>query len=200
MDLLQEHARLVDLIKWIDQHTSGISLPGDERSMLAVGCFEMALEHQAAIALLHQSELFGSAFALARVQLEALVRGMWLLHCASPKELQQFQKGRVPTPFSTLVERVEVAIDDTNKVLSGLLSNAWTALNGFTHTGIHQVSRRYSTDKIEGNYSIEDRNKALGLAGALGLVAASQLIGMAERQDLLPAYFQRMTEYAQPSS
>lgn len=45
----REHAELLDLMKWIDQHTSGVTLPADERSMLAIGCFDVAIEHQAAI-------------------------------------------------------------------------------------------------------------------------------------------------------
>ncbi|MDO8356214.1 MAG: hypothetical protein Q7U76_07480, partial [Nitrospirota bacterium] len=68
-----EHTALLELIAWIDQHTSGVTLPADERSMLAIGCFDVALEHQAAIALLHSSSLYGSSFALLRVLTESLV-------------------------------------------------------------------------------------------------------------------------------
>jgi hypothetical protein len=58
---------------WIDLHTSGLELPADERSLLAVGCYDFAIEHQAAIALLVSSELYGSSFALLRVLVESLV-------------------------------------------------------------------------------------------------------------------------------
>ncbi len=65
-----EHAKLLELMMWIDENTSGVTLPADERSLLAIGCFDIALEHQAAIALLHSSELYGSALALLRVLTE----------------------------------------------------------------------------------------------------------------------------------
>src|SRR5258708_685949 len=81
MQAPREHSQLLSLIRWIDENTSGLSLPTDERHMLAVGCFDVALEHQAAIALLHASELPGSALALLRVLAESLVRGLWVLHC-----------------------------------------------------------------------------------------------------------------------
>ena len=72
MTAAHELARLVELITWIDEHTSGLTLPADERSLLAAGCFDVALEHQGAIAVLHSAELHGSAFALLRVLAEAL--------------------------------------------------------------------------------------------------------------------------------
>ena len=200
MDATREQARLVELIEWIDKHTSGISFPADERTKLSTACFDVVLEHQAAIALLCSAELFGSAFALLRVQTEALVRGMWLLYCASSSELTRFKKGDVPTPFSALVERVELAIDDSNGVLSGFKVTAWAAFNSFTHTGFHQVSRRHSAGKVGGNYSSEDLCKPIGVAGAIGMVAAGQLISISDRKDLLPEYMQRMTEYAKLKS
>ena len=87
MQAAHEHHALVELIAWIDANTSVVTLPADERSLLAVGCLDVAIEHQAAIALLGGASLHGSAFALLRVLAESLVRGLWLLHCASEAEL-----------------------------------------------------------------------------------------------------------------
>jgi hypothetical protein len=199
VSVTEEHERLVELAAWIDHQTSGLWLPADERSMLVVGCFDVALEHQAAIALLYTSSLFGSGLALLRVLTESLVRGLWLLHCASPSELEQFKRGKVTKTFATLVSEVEAAIQDVNGVLSGFKATAWDGLNGFTHTGMHQVSRRHSPGKVEANYAPEELAKALGVAGALGLIAANQLAAMSDRQDLLPAFASRMSEYARLS-
>ena len=191
-----EHAKLLELMAWIDEHTSGLSLAADERSLLAAGCFDVAIEHQAAIALLYSSELYGSAFALLRVLAESLVRGLWLLHCASDEQLQKFKKGRVDETFAQLIVKVEAQIGTPNGVLSGFKATAWVALNGFTHTGFHQVSRRHSPGKVEANYPEHELVKALGVAGALGLIAGGQIIGMSDRKELLPAFFERMTAYA----
>ena len=67
MDSKGEHAALIELIVWIDEHTSGLTLPADERHMLAAGCFDVALEHQGGIAVLYNSELLGSMLAMLRV-------------------------------------------------------------------------------------------------------------------------------------
>ncbi len=196
MKAAAEHAKLLELMAWIDQRASGVTLLADERSMLAIGCFDVALEHQAAIALLHSSELYGSELALIRVLAESLVRGLWLLLCATDQQLQKFKNGKLDSTFAELVANVEEKMGTSNGVLSGFKTTAWVALNGFTHTGFHQVSRRHSLGRVEENYFEDELAKALGVAGALGLVAAGQIIGLSNHQELLPEFFERMSAYA----
>lgn len=195
-----EHAALVELVQWIDEHTSGLSLPADERSLIAIGCFDVAIEHQAAIALLHSSELYGSTLALLRVLSEALVRGLWLHACASEDDLSKFKKGRVDKSFATLIDEYECNIGTPSGVLTGFKISAWSQMNDFTHTGFIHVSRRHRPGRVEANYSDQDLSKALGVAGALGLIAAGQLIGLAGRQDLVPLFIEKMASYAKPTA
>jgi hypothetical protein len=82
-----------------------------------------------------------------------------------------------------------------NGVLSGFKSTAWVALNGFTHTGFHQVSRRHVFGRVEGNYSEDELSKVLGVAGVLGLVAAGQIISLSDRSELLPEFLKKMSAY-----
>lgn len=198
MQVPVEHKALLDLIRWIDDHTAGLSLPADERSQLAIGCFDVTLEHQAAIALLHSSRLYGSMLALLRVLSEALVRGLWLHACASEVELSKFKKGRLDKNFDTLVKEYEGKIGTPSGVLSGFKLTAWPQMNDFTHTGFIQVSRRHKPGRVEANYPDQDLKSALGVTGALGLIAAGQLIALAERHDLLPLFMEKMTAYAKP--
>jgi hypothetical protein len=193
-----EHAALLDLIRWIDDHTAGLTLPADERSQLAVGCFDVALEHQAAITLLHSSELYGSMLALLRVLSESLVRGLWLHDCAPEAELKKFKRGRLDKSFDTLIKEYEAKMGTPSGVLSGFKVSAWTQMNDFTHTGFLQVSRRHKPGRVEASYPDQDLSNALGAAGALGLIAAGQLIAIAGRQDLLPAFMEKMSAYAKP--
>jgi hypothetical protein len=195
-----EYAALIALISWIDQHTSGLTLPGDERSLLAAGCFDVALEHQSAIALLHSSALHGSMLALLRILSESLVRGLWLLHCATDAEIKKFKKGQIDKTFQQLVTDFETKIDTPSGVLSGFKATAWKAMNDFTHTGFTQITRRHAPGLVGANYPEDDIAKALGVAGALGLIAASQVVGMSDRRDLIPKFMERMSSYAKPAS
>ncbi len=199
MNTSQEHAALVALISWIDEHVSGVTLPADERSMLAAGCFDVAIEHQAAIAVLHSSALLGSMLALLRVLSESLVRGLWLLHCATDAELQKFKNSRIDKTFDDLIADFETKIGTPSGVLSGFKATAWKAMNGFTHTGFNQVTRRHAPGMVGANYPEDEIAKALGVAGALGLIAAGQVIGMSDRHDLLSKFSARMSSYVKPA-
>jgi len=191
-----EHAALVDLVRWINDHTAGLILPADERSQMAIGCFDVALEHQAAMTLLHSSEHYGSMLALLRVLSESVVRGLWLHECANESELREFKKGRLKKSFDTLVKDYEERIGTPCGVLTGFKLSSWTQMNDFTHTGFLQVSRRHKPGRVEASYPDQDLINALGAAGALGLIAAGQIIAMAGRQDLIPALKERMSLYA----
>jgi hypothetical protein len=199
-----EHRDLVELLSWIDQHTSGLSLPADERSLIAIGCFDMTLELQAAVALLHQNELHGAMLALLRTLAESLVRGLWLLQCATAAELEKFKKGRIDKTFDALVVDVEAGMGTPGGVLSGFKASAWKALNGFTHTGFVQVSRRHAPGRVEATYPDHELAQALDVASALGMVAAGQLVAMSGAPELVKQFSERIAAYgarrAAPSS
>lgn len=195
----REHERLVQLVKWIEDNTRGLAFPTDDRTLLAIGCLDVAVEHQAAIALLTDASLHGSAFALLRSLAEAFVRGVWLHECATDKQLAEFKLGKFDKRFADLIDEYEVKIGTPSGVMSQFKATAWKALNGFTHTGFHQVSRRHSPGRLEGNYPDKEISDALGVAGALGLIAAGNLMAMSLQQGSMQPYYDKMQEYAQPS-
>jgi hypothetical protein len=191
--------KLMDVIEWIDENASGISLPSDERSLLASGCFDSTIEHQAAIALLYSSSLYGSMFSLLRIITESLVNGLWILNCATEKEIIKFKKSKLDKNFGELIKEYEAKIDDADGILSQFKKSAWKPMNGFVHTGFIQVSRRHSSGNLGGNYEELELSHALGVAGALGLIAAGQLVGMAKRSDLTQPFLDKMEEYGAKS-
>ncbi|WP_413699785.1 DUF6988 family protein [Psychromonas sp. KJ10-10] len=167
-----EFDKLMGVVAWIDKNTSGICLPSDERSLLAAGCFDSAIEHQATIALLYNSSLYGSMLSLLRVITESLVRGLWILNCATEKEIIKFKKGKLEKHFDTLIKEYESKIGDSDGILSQFKKLSWKPMNGFVHTGFIQVSRRCSPGKLGGNYEQIELSHALGVAGALGLIVS----------------------------
>ena len=135
MKAAREYTDLVETVRWIDVNASGMALPSDERSLIAIGCFDLTLEHQAAIACLHASDLAGSMLALVRILVEALIRGLWLSTCATDLELERFKAGKLDKTFAAMIDQFESTDGFTSTVLSQFKNRAWKALNGFTHTG-----------------------------------------------------------------
>jgi hypothetical protein len=163
MKAQSEYTELVELITWIDKNTSGLSSPTDDRTMIAIGCFDVAIEHQAAIAVLSNSALYGSAFSLLRVLAESLVRGLWLYSCATESELFRFQRGKLDKSFQTLINEYEEYIETPEGILSNFKKTAWNSLNGFTHTGFHQVSRRHEQIKDRTPITFTDLLKTINI-------------------------------------
>lgn len=184
---------LIDQISWIDTHFTDIELPADERSLLAIGCLDITIEHQAAVALLHNGRLYGSMFALLRAPYESLVRGLWLLRCADDQDLLKFKNGRLDLKQKELVERIEKMLQLKGSALSIILDKAWKAMNGFTHTGFVQVSRRHTEGEVRANYPETEIVQALNLTRVFGLVAAGVLAELSGRQDLVQAAVYRMS-------
>lgn len=187
---------LENLILWIDENTAGATVPGDERTLLVSGCIDSAIEHQAAIVLLHNTGLYAPMFALLRVLSEAAIRGLWLQHCATDDDLSKFKTNDIKRHLGDLIRDIESAIDAPNGALTKLKNSGWSALCDFTHTGIGQVSRRHHPGRIEANYPPDEIVKALNLTGALGLISAGQLIAMSDRKDSISNYYDKMSEYA----
>ncbi|MDG4476515.1 DUF6988 family protein [Thiovibrio frasassiensis] len=196
MDIDAQFRSLRDLIRWIDENTKGIEISGGHREQIASACFDVAIEHQAAIAILCDSKLFGSMHALMRVLIESLVRGLWLLHCATDAELERFEKRGIEKHFGDMTEEIEAAIGAYQPTLSQMKKNAWGPLNDFTHTGYIQVTRRHGNGALGSNYPVADVIKCLNASGAYGLIASAQLAAMAKNNDLVQAHLIKMQEYA----
>jgi len=63
--------------------------PTDTKSLLLAAYVDIALEHHAAIWLLTEHKLNGSAFALVRTVFDAMLRALWINAVATPDQIEQ---------------------------------------------------------------------------------------------------------------
>ncbi|HTX15367.1 MAG TPA: hypothetical protein VMD77_08730 [Candidatus Baltobacteraceae bacterium] len=128
----------------------------DEWSTTNVAFIDQAFEHHAAITLLIRSKLFGSAFALLRSVVEIVVRGVWIATCATDGEVKHFRdKGEIGHSFGEMAK----AVDKTCGIefFYDLKKRTWDSLNSYTHTGILQLGRRFTGDKLQPSYKDEEK-------------------------------------------
>ena len=177
---------LDNVILWIDTNTSNLEIPSDAKVDLALACFDIALEHQAAVSILYKNGLYGSMLSLLKVLTESVVRGMWILHCASEREIRNFLKNRDQKTFKEMIGDIESFLKPDIPTLSNLHKNLWKDLNGFTHTGFNHLSNRFDDNNIKANYNPQDLTNSLALSITLGLIAASEFIVLSEKEFLLP--------------
>ena len=182
---------------WLQKKLDGIKIASDERTRTVAGCFNTVLEHQVAISILLENRLYGSAFALARSMFEGYVRGIWLNKCATDAEVTRFLKGRLDPTFQQLIKDIEKEDGYTVGVISNAKKAGWTTLNGFTHTGSVQVTRRNSEDFIESNYPESDIEAVAGFVNATALLAGVEVacLSKTDSEPLARKFLAKMKDY-----
>jgi len=61
----------------------------DTKTVLVIGLLDQALEHHEAIWLLRERKLSGSAVAMVRLVIDAMLRALWINACATPEQVEQ---------------------------------------------------------------------------------------------------------------
>lgn len=174
------------VLEWIDRKLPGIEVKGDHRHRIPAQLFDLALEHAAGILRLVAATNYASAFALVRCEFECFVRGAWLHHRATDAEIEAFvANDEIKPKMWELIEALEQAPPFQDKLLSSVKEKAWTPMNGYTHGGIHQVSRRLQGDYIEPAFEDEALLEVVQFAGTMALIAFGEIAALAGRTDLI---------------
>ena len=177
------------MVVWITEQGHHLPLPANRRARMALGCLDLAIEHQAAISLLAGKRLWGPAYALLKDLLDSFVLGVWLARCASEPDLDAFQlAGLRERSFDDVVGDVERVLGHSRGVLSKLCQSSWAMFGDFTAgAGAAQT------------YPPAETEQALRVATALGLLAATERAGLAGYREVAMACKQRTEQFARLS-
>jgi hypothetical protein len=151
---------VVDEVKRI---LSKLKFSDDEWSTTVIGFIAQGIEHHSAILSLLRSGLVGSGFALVRSLVEILVRGVWMTECATDAQVKKF---REQDKLDLTLGEMSDAIDKASGIDSfhDLKTRSWDALNSYTHTGILQLGRRFTGDKLESSYKDGEQIEVLRMS------------------------------------
>jgi hypothetical protein len=186
MSVSTELKRQVGVVGWINDNLScPYNLPS-RNQQLAHPCFDLAVEHHAAICLLGESGLYGSMYSLLRVEFEALTKGLWLRHVASNEDILRFEKEDINIGFGTILKLIENQLDIPTSILTQLKKRQWEIFNSFTHTGYQALVRRFNdTHTGPVNYDENEIVSALRHAGLFSILAAVELASMTGNQETI---------------
>ena len=180
----------------IETVRGGVYPPG-RRTQFQVAYCHLVIEHQFAIAQLLEGRKTGSAFALARPIFEALVKGLWLYHCATDKQLEKYAEGLELDGIAKLTESL-LAVDLPAVVtvsLHQVKTKYWKTLSSLTHVGHSQVRHWLNEEGVQANYPDAALRELTNFAGFMSLVAGRELAlrannpeGASRLTELLPAH------------
>ncbi|HHF0484579.1 TPA: DUF5677 domain-containing protein, partial [Vibrio antiquarius] len=160
----------------LEEALNHIELPRTDKVMIASSYYSICMEHYRSILTLLELQLYSSASALLRCLFESYVKGLWFYYCSDAKDIDRLRRDKFEKPFGALVSEIE---ETKGKGLSTAKKHLWRTLNGLTHSGAGQVSRRISDETIGSNFDepfIEDvkrltNNYGLLVAGELALIS-----------------------------
>jgi len=176
--------RSEDTLIWVQQHLDGLYIgEGNKRVHLAAGCLHTAVEHGQAIVLLVAEGIHGSALALVRLQFEAYVRGIWLLHGATDESVDRAGRDKFPPMREMITDLEQPGCVDIG-ILSRVKAASWELLNSLTHTGYLQIGARLSAAGIGSNFEESHVRYALNWADVLAIHAVVGFAVIAKNETL----------------
>jgi hypothetical protein len=179
-----------NLLAYMDPVVDAHCSTQNPRAPVAGSLFDIAAEHAKSISILLENKHDASAYALLRCLFEALVRGAWLLHCATDTEYQRFiHKDRIERDsgvephFGDMLQEVEEA-REWGDYLSRAKKTTWESLNSYTHGGMHLAIDRFDGETIQASRDTDRAESVVIFSALLAYVAFSQILELAENDDL----------------
>jgi hypothetical protein len=123
------------------------------RTLVVAASITQMIEHHEAMLLLIRNAKVGSAFALAHSIVDSMYRGMWMNFCATAAQLEKFEKD---DKFPLNMTDIAAVIDEAYRgegFFENLRKRSWPALCSYSHTGMLQLGRRFTGDKLEPSYT-----------------------------------------------
>ena len=142
----------------IDVIMSGVEVAGSARARLFNAYYHLSLEHFCSIVHLLNLGFYAAAAALLRPQYEAVIRGIYFQDFASDKALKKFIDGDSAPKLSILVGQISKELEsEKDSAFHRYFGLAGGLMNEFTHGGIPQINRRFSSNSLVNNFSDKDK-------------------------------------------
>jgi hypothetical protein len=165
------------ILRKTDVIGSRLSFKSTERKVGPAALFDLAHEHAKSIALLIDSKLYGSAYALLRACIEAYIRGSWLLHCATDEQVDRFTNRDAKWPsLSSQMNDLE-GHHELPGAFNRYLGKTMGTLDALTHGLSIQIKWRFNESHIEFVMSDEDKYE---LAREISFISILAHVGMAD--------------------
>lgn len=127
--------------------------PAGDREALLIGYWALIFDFHNGILLL-ENGFNGSAFALVRPIVEALVRAHVSL-IGTNKDIAALQADDYRTNFGTIGDEIDNAFE-LGGLMQKFLDGAKNALHSYTHSGTLQLGRQFTDSDVVQNYSDDE--------------------------------------------
>jgi hypothetical protein len=175
----------------------------ERRVTLPLAYLNLSLDHHRAIILLMRSGLFGSAMALVRPTFEAMIRSHWVAGCATETQVEEIaEKDDFKFPkMDDMTAAVDRVFSDPNDEELTFFQQAkkdgWEAMNSYTHSGLRQLARQFSGDRVESRYPETDLISGVN-ASTTSVLLHGYLIAKISGQEEAARQLQSLFRFGEP--
>jgi hypothetical protein len=204
---LKEHspARNSDLlpvaranVEWMGGVLEHYPIESSARELVAITCLYGALRHFNGICVLVEADAFASAFALLRVEWQALLNGAWLFAACPEHLLQDYALGAREFPkIPRLIKEVESKLEHQigkSRVLTDTQVRIGKFMHNHTHAGHHQIYRLIDKGLVAETGSPRELDGLLFISLRMALMALALLALVAKDEDLAHQVDSRLEE------
>ena len=192
LDVTLQESR--DLHSWIFINLEQVRPSKVGSLRLAIPAFDLVLDYFTGITCSIEMRAHGSAFALVRPLFETFVRAVWLKNVATDQGLADFEQDKLSIKFGEMLLQIEQLESFQHGALSDLKRQAWAAMNGYAHGGIHQIGRRVKGNAIDSNYADSEIIEVLRLGQMFALMSFIEIVQASEKKDLAKLATQKLFE------
>jgi hypothetical protein len=154
----------------------------DQRASVTMDALMVAAQHGEALRALLGLDIGVSGVALLRMQYDALLRAVWALFVATPKDLAALSAPLTPATTRAanklgltgqLLEAIErsAAPADLKRALREVRTSSWDVLNSYVHAALHPLRRLDSGQEHEMTTALRMSNGLAALTCGLMVVA-----------------------------
>jgi hypothetical protein len=169
------------------------------KNLLLMAYMDIALEHHEAIQLLVKAQLYGSAFALTRSLFDTIFRALWINACATENQIEEIIN-RDDAKFPRMGDMI-AAIDErysTDVFFTSLKKRSWAAMCSYAHSGLLQITRRFTDDEVKPNYGDGEILEVLNAMNIAVILASRMFFMSVGRQHEADKVEKMMAEYVMP--
>ena len=170
-------------------------LPDNKRLQLAMACQHLAIEHGQAIIHLVDNEFYGSALALQRPMLEAIVRGVWIRHSAANEEVEIAISGTFPRVEEMVKKSPRWGDHNSTPPLKEIKEIWWRRFCDYTHGGLEQIHARLDKTGLRANYDTTYVMTALRWSDLGQLFSGVQIAYAAKNETVAQELLNLMIDY-----
>lgn len=188
-------ANAEELMRFLAVTLHDLDIPENLRARVATACFGVALDHHHAITILILNDRMASAFALVRPVFESFIRGAWLTHCATDKEVECFSAGGTPPKIDRLVENIESNPGYDEKILSAIKALSWSSMCEYTHTGGLQIQRWQTEFSVEPQYGKDEIEEVLDFINLFACFSAIEIVAISKNEEKFELLTRSLAKY-----